>query len=70
MNIDAHLLERKARRRRKKQRTQRFLAGDDDPGADLGAAVEIDDIVVGHADAAGRNRLTDGVGLVGAVDAE
>ena len=40
-----------------------------DPGADPGAAVEVDDVVVGHADAAGRHRLADRVGLVRAVDA-
>ena len=32
--------------------------------------VEVDDVGVEHADAAGRNRLADALGLVGAVDAE
>src|SRR5947208_15551053 len=37
--------------------------------ADLHAAVEILDVVVGQADAAGRHVLADRRGLIGAVDA-
>ena len=38
-------------------------------GADFGAIVEIDNVVIGHADAARRGRCADGMRLVGAVDA-
>jgi hypothetical protein len=41
----------------------------DDRRADTYAGVEIDDILIHHADAAGRNGLADGMRLVGAVDA-
>src|ERR1700726_3707465 len=41
----------------------------DDPGADIDAAVEVDDVLVAHPDAAGRDVGADGPGLVGAVDA-
>ena len=40
-----------------------------DNGAFLDAAIEIDDILIGQADAAGRNRRADIFRLVGAVDA-
>src|SRR5271165_4349378 len=46
------------------------LTSDDDSRADSGAAIEVDHVVVGHADTAGRDRLADGVGFVRAVDAE
>src|SRR6478735_6926802 len=45
------------------------LALDHDPRADLGAAVEVHHVFVGHADAARGHRLADGLRLVGAVDA-
>ena len=45
-------------------------ADDDDLGADAGALVEMLDILVHHADAAGRHVEADRPGLVGAVDAE
>src|SRR3954470_17906261 len=38
-------------------------------GADLDLLVEVDDVLVAHADAAGRHRLSDRPRLVGAVDA-
>src|SRR4029077_10394318 len=38
--------------------------------ADLHTIVKVDDICIAHADAAGRHVLTDGPGLVRAVDAE
>src|SRR5258705_397469 len=41
----------------------------DHPGADIDAAVEIDHVLVAHADAAGRDVGADGPGLVGAVNA-
>src|SRR5580698_7844868 len=41
----------------------------DDLGADLDAVVEVLDVLVAHADAAGGHILTDGPGLVGAVNA-
>ena len=47
-----------------------YLARYDDPRADLRAPIQIDDVVVGHADAARRHRLPDRVGLVRAVDLE
>src|SRR5438309_515722 len=40
-----------------------------DPGADIDAAVEIDDVLIAHANAAGGDVGADGPGLVGAVDA-
>src|SRR5262249_60854498 len=40
-----------------------------DPGADLDPLVEVNDILVAHADAAGRYRLTDRPWLVRTVDA-
>src|SRR5262245_19035437 len=42
----------------------------DDAGADRAAQIELRDILVQHADAAGRHRLADRGRLVGAVDAE
>ena len=50
-------------------RLRRLAGQHDDAGADLHAAVEILDVLVEHADAAGRNIMADGRGLVGAVDA-
>ena len=44
-------------------------AHDDDLGADVDAVVEVGHVVVGHADAARGDGLSDGVGLVRAVDA-
>src|SRR5437879_2456000 len=41
----------------------------DDLGPDLRALVEVNDVLVDHADAAGRNALPDGPGLDRAVDA-
>ena len=41
----------------------------DDGGADLDAIVEVDHVLVAQADAARRDLVTDGPGLVGAVDA-
>src|SRR5689334_4835227 len=41
----------------------------DDGGSHPHAAVEIDHVLVGHADTAGRDRLADILRLVGAVDA-
>src|SRR5881394_1306140 len=38
-------------------------------GADLDLFVEVDDVLVAHADAAGRHRMSDRPRLVGAVDA-
>src|SRR3984893_14654003 len=38
-------------------------------GADVDAGVEVGDVVIGQADAAGGDVLADGVGGVGAVDA-
>ena len=38
-------------------------------GADVHAAVEVGDVLVGQADAAGGHALADGVRRVGAVDA-
>src|SRR5207248_11618068 len=40
----------------------------DDDGVDLDAAVEIDRVLIGHADTAGRDRLADIFRLVGAVN--
>src|SRR3954452_16186337 len=40
-----------------------------DFGADINAGVEIGDVVIGQADATGRDVLADGIGCVGAVDA-
>src|SRR5271167_2752717 len=44
-------------------------AQDDDGGANAGSRIEIDDVVVGHADATGGDGLADRIGLVGAVNA-
>ena len=41
----------------------------DDFGADRGAVVEIDDVLVRQANAAGRDVGANGPGLIGAVDA-
>src|SRR6266404_842406 len=41
----------------------------DHRGADGDAAIEIGDVLIGHAEAAGGYRLADGFGLVGTVDA-
>src|SRR5690606_23776936 len=41
----------------------------DDPGAARGAVVEVDDVLVEHAEAARRGRPADRLRLVGAVDA-
>ena len=38
-------------------------------GADRDAVIEVGDVVIGHAEAAGRHRLADRLRLVGAVDA-
>src|SRR5262249_14985403 len=38
-------------------------------GADLDLAVQVDDVLIAHADTAGRHRLPDGPGLVRAVNA-
>src|SRR5262249_506813 len=40
-----------------------------DLGADLDAVIEVDDVLVGHADASGCRAAADGRGSVGAVDA-
>src|SRR5205807_208259 len=40
-----------------------------DRGSDPHAIVEVDDILVGHPETTRRNRLADGLRLVGAVDA-
>ena len=45
------------------------LARHHDPRADLGSPVEIDHVLIRHADAAGRNRLPDRIRLIGAMDA-
>src|SRR5258707_3850389 len=42
---------------------------DDDPRADIDAAVQVDHILIAHPDAARRDVGADGPGLVGAVDA-
>ena len=42
---------------------------DDDARADLDAVVKIDDVVIGHPDASRRDRLTDRIRLVRAMDA-
>src|SRR4029453_16248292 len=39
------------------------------PGADIDAAEQVDHVLIGQADAAGRDELADGCGIVGAVDA-
>src|SRR4051794_25988664 len=48
---------------------RRALAQDDDFGADLHTVVEVDHVLVEHADAARRHRLADRLRLVRAVDA-
>jgi len=45
------------------------LPGDDHPRADADPVIEVDDVVVEHADAAARSILSDGPGRIGAVDA-
>src|SRR5260370_36754786 len=45
------------------------LVSHDHRGADGDAAIEIGDVVIGHAEAAGGYRLADGLRLVGTVDA-
>ena len=42
---------------------------DDHDGTDLDAIIEVDRVLVGHADASGRDGLADIFRLVGAVDA-
>ena len=48
---------------------RRVLRQHHDPGADIDAAEEIGDVLIGQANAAGGNELADGGGIVGAVDA-
>src|SRR5882672_1420913 len=50
-------------------RYRRSLVLDDNRGADGDAAIEIGHVLIGHAEASGGNRLSDRLGLVGAVDA-
>src|SRR5215468_3921151 len=57
------------RRRRAARLQRRVLRQHHDFGADIDAAEEIGDVLVGHADAARRDELADRGGIVGAVDA-
>src|SRR4029079_15730426 len=50
---------------RKERRVILMRRKDDDHSAGLHPVVEIDDVLIGHADAAGRNRLTDILRLIG-----
>jgi len=45
------------------------LAQNDHAGADLDAVVEVHDVLVGHANAAGRDRRADRLRFIRAVDA-
>src|SRR5256714_11405709 len=45
------------------------LVLDDDRGPNSPPAIEIGHVLIGHAEASGRHRLSDRLGLVGAVDA-
>jgi hypothetical protein len=47
----------------------RFGRHDNHLGPDVNAAVEIDDILIDHANTAARNAAADRRGLVGTVDA-
>src|SRR5580692_3845276 len=51
------------------QINRRCRSDDDDPRADIDAAVEVDHVLVAHPDAAGRHVGADGPGFVGAVNA-
>src|SRR6476619_3444029 len=56
--------------RRSERNKRRYLVlAHDDGGADRHAPVEVLDVVVGHAEAAGRLRLADRIRIVRAVDA-
>src|ERR1700730_7485618 len=44
------------------------LLPDDDLGPDRDAVVEIDDVAIDQAEASGRNRASDGLRLIGAVN--
>src|SRR5580704_11232488 len=45
-----------------------YRSDHDDPGADIDAAIEVDDILIAHPDAARRHVGTDRPGFVGTVD--
>src|ERR1700739_2026370 len=51
------------------QINRRCRSDDDDPRAELDAAIEADHVLIAHPDAAGRHVGADGPGFVGAMDA-
>src|ERR1700758_45272 len=55
--------------RNRRGRARRALILDAHRSADGDAIIEVDHVLIGHAEAAGGHSLPDGLGLVGAVDA-
>src|SRR5207237_7385855 len=68
-SVGSASLRRRTRRHLAERPIALFRRQYDYDSADLHATVEIDRVFIGHADAAGRDRLSDIFRLIGAVDA-